>query len=251
MRNSGIRRRIRLAPAGPGWAWRCPTTDHLRRCPSFTVLEVLPGRILDRARRRWSALAQGAAYASTRLVRSLNPRKQEGPKIRLARYQNERGERLVGIIDSWGDTRGATAVVIAPAWGRTKETLLPLARTIVETFRAANHPVVVLRFDGIRKRGESHNDPDCLEAGTEHHHFTFSQGVRDISATLDFLERSPEFAPSKTDSCDIQCCFHRRAGGAGPRIPRANRGVGLRRRCTRPSVGDACHFGRCRLSRRR
>jgi pimeloyl-ACP methyl ester carboxylesterase len=58
--------------------------------------------------------------------------------------------------------------------------------------------VVVLRFDGIRKRGESHNDADCLEAGTEHHRFTFSQGVRDISATLDFLERSPEFAPAKT-----------------------------------------------------
>jgi ubiquinone/menaquinone biosynthesis C-methylase UbiE/dienelactone hydrolase len=68
----------------------------------------------------------------------------------------------------------------------------------VETFRAANHPVVVLRFDGIRKRGESHNDPDCFESGAEHHHFTFSQGVRDISATLDFLERSTEFAPSKT-----------------------------------------------------
>jgi ubiquinone/menaquinone biosynthesis C-methylase UbiE/pimeloyl-ACP methyl ester carboxylesterase len=160
--------------------------------------EVLPGRTLDRVRRRWSALAQGAAYASTRLVRSLSPRKREGPEIRLARYQNERGERLVGIIDSWGDTRGATAVVIAPAWGRTKETLLPLARTIVEAFRADNRPVVVLRFDGIRKRGESHNDPDCLEPGTEHHRFTFSQGVRDISATLDFLESSPELSPSKT-----------------------------------------------------
>ena len=160
--------------------------------------EILPGRTLDRARRRWSTLAQGAAYASTRLVRSLNLRKREGPEIRIVRYQNGRGERLVGIIDSWGDTRGATAVVIAPAWGRTKETLLPLARTIVETFRAANRPVVVLRFDGIRKRGESHNDPECLETGTEHHHFSFSQGVRDISATLDFLESSPELAPSKT-----------------------------------------------------
>ena len=160
--------------------------------------EVLPGRILDRARRRWSILAQGAGYASARVIRSLIPRRRQGPEIRVVRYQNERGERLVGIIDSWGDTRGATAVVIAPAWGRTKETLLPLARTIVETFRAASHPVVVLRFDGIRKRGESHNDPDCLEAGTEHHHFTFSQGVRDISATLDFLERSAELAPSRT-----------------------------------------------------
>lgn len=160
--------------------------------------EVLPGRVLDRVRRRWNTLARSAAFASTRLVRPLFPRRRKEPKIRLVRYETERGERLVGIIDSWGDTRGATAVVISPAWGRTKETLLPLARTIVATFQAANQPVVVLRFDGIRKRGESHNDPECLEAGTEHHHFTLSQGVRDIAATLDFLERSPEFAPSKT-----------------------------------------------------
>jgi ubiquinone/menaquinone biosynthesis C-methylase UbiE/pimeloyl-ACP methyl ester carboxylesterase len=160
--------------------------------------EVLPGRILDRVRRRWTVLAQGAGYVSTRMVQSLIPRRKTAPEIRVARYNNESGEELAAIIDSCGDTRGGAAVVIAPAWGRTKETLLPLARTIVETFRAAKRPVVVLRFDGIRKRGESHNEPDCLEAGTEHHRFTFSQGVRDISATLDFLERSPEFAPSRT-----------------------------------------------------
>ena len=165
MRNSGIRRRIRLALAGPGWAWRCRTTGHLRRCPLSTVPKFSPGE-------SWIEPA-GDGALSHRVRGMLRqgwfgpsfPANSEGPEIRVVRYQNERGERLVGIIDSWGDTRGATAVVIAPAWGRTKETLLPLARTIVETFRAANHPVVVLRFDGIRKRGESHNDPDCLEAG--------------------------------------------------------------------------------------
>ena len=185
----------------PGWIRLGLELSHYGQASPFPVVrraEVLPGRPIDRARRRWNALAHGAAYVSTRVVRSLLRQRQGVPRIRVVRYQNERREELVGIVDSCGDTQGATAVVISPAWGRTKETLLPLARTIVETFRAANRPVVVLRFDGIRRRGESHNDPDCLRSGTEHHHFTFSQGVDDISATLDFLERSSEFAPLRT-----------------------------------------------------
>jgi SAM-dependent methyltransferase len=65
--------------------------------------------------------------------------------------------------------------------------MLALARTVVETFKSANEPVMVLRFDGTRRRGESHNDPECLLPGAEQHHFSFSQGVRDISGALDFL----------------------------------------------------------------
>jgi SAM-dependent methyltransferase len=88
------------------------------------------------------------------------------------------------------------AVVIPPAWGKTKETLLLLAATIVETFTRAGKSVVVVRFDGVRKRGESHNDYECRTPGCEQHHFTFSQGVRDISATMDFLEKC--FQPAAT-----------------------------------------------------
>jgi len=101
----------------------------------------------------------------------------------------------VGIVDCFGDPAGGTAVVIAPAWGRTKETLLPLARSIVATFRAARLPVAVVRFDGVRSRGESHHDPECRTQGSELHHFTLSQGVRDIVATLDFVDR--EYRPAQ------------------------------------------------------
>jgi len=116
----------------------------------------------------------------------------------VVRYANRRGEELVGLVDSWGDPRGAIAVLIPTGWGQTKEVLLPLARTIVATFRAAGRPVCVLRFDGIRRRGESHNDPECQVPGREHHHFTFSQGVEDIEASLDFLSSSPQLQPAKT-----------------------------------------------------
>jgi ubiquinone/menaquinone biosynthesis C-methylase UbiE len=143
-------------------------------------------------------MAQGVRLASRRAGRALARRGKDFPHINVVRYANKQGEPVVAIIDSWGDTRGAPAVVIPPAWGRTKETLLPLSQTIVSTFAAAQQPVTVVRFDGVRKRGESYRDPDCQEPGAEHRRFTCSQGVHDIQATLDFLESSPQFQPEST-----------------------------------------------------
>jgi ubiquinone/menaquinone biosynthesis C-methylase UbiE len=117
--------------------------------------------------------------------------------IELVDYRNNKGEAIRAIVDSSGYRKHATAVVIPPAWGKTKETLLPLAATIVETFHRAREPVVVIRYDGIRKRGESYNEVECGFPGREHHRFAFSQGVRDIQATLDFLDSS-DFRPAKT-----------------------------------------------------
>ena len=116
-------------------------------------------------------------------------------RVRTIDYRNANGERIRAIVNSYGETRGAPMVVIPPAWGRTKETLLPLASVLVETFRNAQEPIVVLRFDGIRRRGESHNDSGCLEIGRECMHFTASQAVEDILATLDFVQTDSRFQP--------------------------------------------------------
>jgi len=143
-------------------------------------------------------MLQGVRLASNKASRVFARRTTRLPAINVVRYANKQGEPIVAIIDSWGDTRGAPAVVIPPAWGRTKETLLPLAQTIVATFAAARQPVTVVRFDGIRKRGESYSDPDCREPGADHRRFSCSQGVRDIQATLDFLQFSSQFRPRST-----------------------------------------------------
>ncbi len=185
-------------PEGPGWtrlglklsAGRVEAPLDVDR--RTTILDT--GR-WQRARQGWTILRGSARLTSGRVARSLMRRAPKPPDIRVVDYKNDRGESLVAIVDSWGDTRGAPAVVIPPAWGRTKETLLPVARTIVAVFRAARRPVTVVRFDGIRKRGESHTDPECAFAGREDHRFTFSQGTRDIEATLDFLGASREFRP--------------------------------------------------------
>lgn len=118
--------------------------------------------------------------------------------IELVEFDGGGGEPVRGIVDRWGDSHSPVAVVIPPAWGKTKETLLPLAATVVESFRQAGEPVVVLRFDGIRKRGESHNDPECLASGSEQHHFTFSQGVRDIQAAVRYLREGRGLIPKCT-----------------------------------------------------
>ena len=118
------------------------------------------------------------------------------PEPQVLRFQNSKGEEIVGLVDSWGEPRGATAVVIPNGWGQTKEALLPLAQTIVATFRAASEPICVVRFDGIRKKGESHNDPPCRIPGREYLHFVFSQGAEDIEEVARFLRESSEFGVS-------------------------------------------------------
>ena len=115
----------------------------------------------------------------------------------MVRIPTADGEEIVSLVDAWGDPAGATAVIIPNGWGQTKEALLPLARTIVATFSAHKKPVIVLRFDGIRKRGESSNDPDCHVPGREDQHYVFSQGVRDIETLVRHLRESPDFAAAR------------------------------------------------------
>lgn len=148
------------------------------------------------ARRRWQLLGGSARVAAERALQRVTGRVPQLPDIRIVDLYDERGERLRGIVDSCGQPRGAPLVLIPPAWAKTKETLLPLARTIVESFRDAGESVVVVRLDGIRRRGESTNDPSCAAPGRECHHMTFSQGAADIRTAVEHFAASDELQPS-------------------------------------------------------
>lgn len=166
----------------------------------LTVVRPSPERLSWRgAQSAWDVVAAGAVARSEKLLRAVTRRTRRVPRVHLLDFTNEKGEQIRGIADYPGESPvpGAPLILIPPAWGRTKETLLPLAATIVATFARAGRPVSVVRFDGIRKRGESYNDPDCRREGAEHHRFTFSQGVTDIHAVLDNLFADQSFAPSK------------------------------------------------------
>ncbi len=122
---------------------------------------------------------------------------QGAEEPRVVRIENERGEEIVGLIDAWGESEGRTAVVMPNGWGQTKEVLLPLARTLVATFQGGGQPVVVLRYDGTRRRGESYKDPDSQLPGSESRNFVFSQGVGDLEAAVAYLRDDPQWGVSK------------------------------------------------------
>jgi pimeloyl-ACP methyl ester carboxylesterase len=54
----------------------------------------------------------------------------------------------------------------------------------------------VVRFDGIRKKGESYNDPACRIPGREYLHYVFSQVVDDVADVARYLKLSTEFGVS-------------------------------------------------------
>ena len=146
---------------------------------------------------RASANLRFATAAAKALPRRLFSPRLSSEEVPVVEFTNDKGQFLRGILDRTSDAPGGTAVVIPPAWGRTKETLLPLADTLLATFLRAGENLSVLRFDGTYRRGESFVPPDCREPGHEATRFTFSQGVRDISAALDFLDGEPTVRPEK------------------------------------------------------
>lgn len=152
---------------------------------------------LERAKRSLALMSAGAVAVSAKFAGRDRMQSRGAAELHLVEYRNDRGERLKGIIDSTGSTRGSTAVMIPPAWGRTKETLLPLAATIVESFRRAGESVVVLRFDGTRRRGESYKEPGFTAPGSEHLRFTFSDAIDDIITSARFLMEPDGVAASK------------------------------------------------------
>lgn len=152
---------------------------------------------MARARNSLSFMSAGIATASSRLLRRVRSASSSQADFDVVEYSNGNSEKLVGILDRSNDALGGTAVVIPPAWGRTKETLLPLAATIVETFRRSGESVSVLRFDGTRRRGESHKEVGFSTPGLEHVPFRLSHAVSDILASSRFLRECPAVRASR------------------------------------------------------
>lgn len=133
----------------------------------------------------------------------------ERPEV--VELRDARDERIVGLLDRVGPAAGAPAVLIPAAWGKTKETLAGLAATLLASFAAAGRPLSVLRFDGIRKRGESANDPGCEDPALGNLHYTFSQGATDLLAAARFLQQERGAGPIVIVSFSVASVEARRA----------------------------------------
>lgn len=116
----------------------------------------------------------------------------------VIRVETRQDEEIVGLLNSslpLGE-KPIPVVVVPPAFGKTKETLFGLALTITENFRRLGKPIAVIRFDGIRKKGESYKDPEASEAPYEMLNTNFTQSASDIVAVLDWLELNPRLKAS-------------------------------------------------------
>ncbi len=107
---------------------------------------------------------------------------------------NPEGKRIVALLNSTGRRR-APVVLIPPAFGKKKETLAPLAATLLANAAHAGEDLIVLRFDGINRPGESHNDNPDRARGYEMLHYRPRQGVEDIAAVMDYIYDNPYFEP--------------------------------------------------------
>ena len=116
----------------------------------------------------------------------------------VIRLESQRGEEIVGLLNSALplDEKPVPVVVLPPAFGKTKETLFGLALTLCENFRILGKPLAVIRYDGIRKKGESHKDPEATEPPYEMLNTDFGQGAEDIVTVLDWLQSNPKVRAS-------------------------------------------------------
>jgi ubiquinone/menaquinone biosynthesis C-methylase UbiE/DNA-binding NarL/FixJ family response regulator len=116
----------------------------------------------------------------------------------VIRVENKKGEEIVGLLDSSMPLDGdpLPVVLIPPAFGKTKETLFSLALTLIENFYLLGKPLAVLRYDGIRRKGESFKDPEAAEPPYELINADFTQGASDIKTMVDWLKNNPRFRAS-------------------------------------------------------
>ena len=119
-------------------------------------------------------------------------------------YSNLNNEKIVGILNTTrinpqgGGKINCPVVIIPPAYARRKETTGLLALTIAENFKKRGEEIAILRYDGIRTIGESHNDEDCKKDRAEMLNFTLSQGIKDLSTTLEYINsKNSPVSPSQ------------------------------------------------------
>jgi CheY-like chemotaxis protein/ubiquinone/menaquinone biosynthesis C-methylase UbiE len=149
------------------------------------------------ARREETASETSAGKATPH--RSVVPARKDLNRPRVIRLENQRGEPIVGLINSSLplDETPVPVVIIPPAFGKTKEVLFSLALTLVQNFRALGKPLAVVRFDGIRRKGESHKDAEASEPPWETLNSSTSQGAEDIKTVIDWLFVNPKLRASQ------------------------------------------------------
>jgi ubiquinone/menaquinone biosynthesis C-methylase UbiE/CheY-like chemotaxis protein len=137
-------------------------------------------------------------------VQVYRPEAEAAPRLpdvgahHVVRYPDAEGREIVGLLNLVPALRPSDevpVVILPPGLGKTKEVLVGLALTLECTFRAVGKPIAILRFDGVRRRGESYHDPDCEAPERQSLRMTLRQGQSDLDASLQFVTDNPRFRP--------------------------------------------------------
>jgi hypothetical protein len=150
----------------------------------------------DFARRSEEAPEVSAAKGTSYLPADMPMADLANPRV--VRLENSRGEEIVGLLNTalpW-DEKPVPVVLIPPAFGKTKEVLFGLALTLIQNFRALGRPLAVLRYDGIRRKGESYKDAEASESPWETLHSSTSQGADDLRVVINWLQINPKLRAS-------------------------------------------------------
>jgi ubiquinone/menaquinone biosynthesis C-methylase UbiE/dienelactone hydrolase len=141
--------------------------------------------------------AAGEAVRWGRRGSDLELRFRRAPEV--VRFANSKGEEIVGLLNTSLPLEGrpVPVVLIPPAFGKTKETLSSLAVSLAANFHLYDKPLAILRFDGIRRKGESAKDPEASDPPHEMLHATYSQGAEDIAAAVAWARRNPLFTADR------------------------------------------------------
>ena len=125
---------------------------------------------------------------------------------RIVSYRDGKGQAICAIVQLTRDPPpvngdGAAlrcpVVIMPPAFGRKKEALAPLAATLLANFRHRGEDLAIVRYDGINRPGESHNDSTLPPRGYEMLQYRLSQGLEDLRTTLEYVYDNPLFKPTQ------------------------------------------------------
>lgn len=115
----------------------------------------------------------------------------------FVRFPDRAGHEICALLNATELRVKAPVVVVPSAYGKKKEAFSPLVATLLASFWSEGKNIVTLRYDGINRPGESHQDETHPKRGYEMLSYRISQGLGDLQAALDFVRDNPYFIAEK------------------------------------------------------
>jgi len=135
--------------------------------------------------------------AGVRDVKGTTPFHEGSYVKKLVRYKNSDQHEIVAFLDATQLKKKLPVVILPPAFGKRKETLSPLAITILANFKALGREIALIRYDGTNRPGESFRSERFRRKGWEMLDYTVTQGTKDLEATLAYVRDNPYFEAEK------------------------------------------------------